>query len=62
MIIDKNLNKYIILAEDNILQALQKISANKNRIIFSYIIYIIFSIIMYTPLIQKKANGFNRET
>lgn len=35
MIIDKNLSKYIIFAEDDIINALKKISDNKNRIIFS---------------------------
>ena len=35
MIIDKNLSKYIVFAEDDILNALKKISDNKNRIIFS---------------------------
>jgi N-acetylneuraminate synthase len=35
MIIDKNLLKYIVFAEDDILNALKKISDNKNRIIFS---------------------------
>ncbi|PHV64205.1 N-acetylneuraminate synthase family protein [Cyanobacterium aponinum] len=35
MIIDKNLSKYIIFAEDDIINALKKISDNKRRIIFS---------------------------
>ncbi|HIK06689.1 MAG TPA: N-acetylneuraminate synthase family protein [Trichormus sp. M33_DOE_039] len=35
MIIDKNLSKYIVFAEDDIINALKKISDNKNRIIFS---------------------------
>lgn len=35
MIIDKNLAKYIIFAEDDIITALKKISDNKSRIIFS---------------------------
>ncbi|GBF82495.1 N-acetylneuraminate synthase family protein [Aphanothece sacrum] len=35
MLIDRNLSKYIIFAEDSILNALQKISDNKSRIIFS---------------------------
>jgi sialic acid synthase SpsE len=35
MIIEKNLAKYIIFAEDNIINALKKISDNKSRIIFS---------------------------
>ncbi|WP_066117248.1 N-acetylneuraminate synthase family protein [Geminocystis sp. NIES-3709] len=35
MIIDKNLSKYIVFAEDDIITALKKISDNKNRIIFS---------------------------
>lgn len=35
MLIDKNLAKYIVFAEDNILNALKKISDNKCRIIFS---------------------------
>jgi N-acetylneuraminate synthase len=35
MLIDKSLSKYIIFAEDSILNALKKISDNKSRIIFS---------------------------
>lgn len=35
MIIEKNLTKYIVFAEDEILTALKKISNNKSRIIFS---------------------------
>ncbi|WP_223342330.1 N-acetylneuraminate synthase family protein [Synechocystis sp. PCC 7339] len=35
MIIDKNLSKYIVFAEDDIITALKKISDNKSRIIFS---------------------------
>ncbi|UAJ72575.1 N-acetylneuraminate synthase family protein [Synechocystis sp. PCC 7339] len=35
MIIDKNLAKYIVFAEDDIITALKKISDNKSRIIFS---------------------------
>lgn len=35
MIIDKNLSKYIVFAEDDIINALKKISDNKRRIIFS---------------------------
>lgn len=35
MIIDKNLAPYIVFAEDTILNALQKISDNKSRIIFA---------------------------
>lgn len=35
MLIDKNLPRYIIFAEDSILTALHKISDNKSRIIFS---------------------------
>ncbi|OYQ61907.1 acetylneuraminic acid synthetase [Pseudanabaena sp. SR411] len=35
MIIDKNLSKYIVFAEDDIVVALRKISDNKSRIIFS---------------------------
>jgi sialic acid synthase SpsE/sugar phosphate isomerase/epimerase len=35
MIIDKNLSKYIVFAEDDIINALKKISDNKSRIIFS---------------------------
>lgn len=35
MFIDKNLSKYIVFAEDDIINALKKISDNKNRIIFS---------------------------
>ncbi|MBL1209490.1 N-acetylneuraminate synthase family protein [Geminocystis sp. GBBB08] len=35
MIIDKNLSKYIVFAEDDIINALKKINDNKHRIIFS---------------------------
>lgn len=35
MFIDRNLTKYIVFAEDSIINALQKISDNKSRIIFS---------------------------
>jgi sialic acid synthase SpsE/sugar phosphate isomerase/epimerase len=35
MIIDRNLSKYIVFAEDDIINALKKISDNKSRIIFS---------------------------
>ena len=35
MLIDRNLSKYIVFAEDSILNALKKISDNKSRIIFS---------------------------
>jgi sialic acid synthase SpsE/sugar phosphate isomerase/epimerase len=35
MQIDRNIGKYIVFAEDNILNALKKISDNKSRIIFS---------------------------
>jgi len=35
MIIDKSLAKYIVFAEDDIINALKKISDNKSRIIFS---------------------------
>jgi NeuB family len=35
MIIDKNLSKYIVFAENDIINALKKISDNKSRIIFS---------------------------
>jgi sialic acid synthase SpsE/sugar phosphate isomerase/epimerase len=35
MIIDKNINKYIVFAEDSLINALKKISDNQNRIIFS---------------------------
>ena len=35
MIIEKNLAKYIVFAEDNLINALKKISDNKSRIIFS---------------------------
>jgi sialic acid synthase SpsE/sugar phosphate isomerase/epimerase len=35
MIIDKDIKKYIFFSEENIIGALQKISANKSRIIFS---------------------------
>ena len=35
MLIDRNLSKYIVFAEDSVLNALKKISDNKNRIIFS---------------------------
>ncbi len=35
MLIDRNLAKYIVFAEDSILNALKKISDNKSRIIFS---------------------------
>lgn len=35
MIIDKNLAKYIVFSEDDIMTALKKISDNKSRIIFS---------------------------
>ncbi|MCL6434896.1 MAG: N-acetylneuraminate synthase family protein [Leptolyngbyaceae cyanobacterium HOT.MB2.61] len=35
MIIEKNLAKYIVFAEDDIINALKKISDNKSRIIFS---------------------------
>jgi sialic acid synthase SpsE/sugar phosphate isomerase/epimerase len=35
MLIDRNLSKYIVFAEDSILNALRKIGDNKNRIIFS---------------------------
>lgn len=35
MIIEKNLTKYIVFSEDDILTALKKISDNKSRIIFS---------------------------
>lgn len=35
MLIDKNLSKYIVFAEDDIVVALKKISDNKSRIIFS---------------------------
>ncbi|MEC4816733.1 MAG: N-acetylneuraminate synthase family protein [Scytonema sp. PMC 1069.18] len=35
MQIDRNLGKYIVFSEDNILNALKKISDNKSRIIFS---------------------------
>lgn len=35
MIIEKNLSKYIVFAEDDIINALKKISDNKSRIIFS---------------------------
>lgn len=35
MIIDKDITKYIVFSEDSIINALRKISDNKNRIIFS---------------------------
>ena len=35
MLIDRNIAKYIVFAEDSVLNALQKISDNKSRIIFS---------------------------
>ena len=35
MIIDKNIKKYIVFAEDSLLHALQKISGNKMRVIFA---------------------------
>lgn len=35
MLIDRNLSKYIVFAEDSILNALKKISDNKSRIIFA---------------------------
>lgn len=35
MLIDRNLSKYIVFAEDSILNTLKKISDNKSRIIFS---------------------------
>lgn len=35
MLIDRNISKYIVFAEDNILNALKKISDNKSRAIFS---------------------------
>lgn len=35
MLIDRNISKYIVFAEDSIINALQKISDNKSRIIFS---------------------------
>jgi N-acetylneuraminate synthase len=35
MLIDRNLSKYIVFAEDSIFNALKKISDNKSRIIFS---------------------------
>ncbi len=35
MLIDRNITKYIVFAEDSILNALKKISDNKSRVIFS---------------------------
>ena len=35
MLIDRNIAKYIVFAEDSVLNALQKISDYKSRIIFS---------------------------
>jgi N-acetylneuraminate synthase len=35
MIVDRNIAKYIVFAEDTILNALRKISDNKNRVVFS---------------------------
>jgi sialic acid synthase SpsE/sugar phosphate isomerase/epimerase len=35
MLVDRNLSKYIVFAEDSVLNALKKISDNKSRIIFS---------------------------
>lgn len=35
MLIDRNLSKYIVFAEDSILNALKKISDNKSRIVFA---------------------------
>ncbi|NEO98678.1 MAG: TIM barrel protein [Symploca sp. SIO2E9] len=35
MLIDRNITKYIVFAEDSILNALRKISDNKSRVIFS---------------------------
>ena len=35
MLIDRNLSKYIVFAEDSVINALKKISDNKSRIIFS---------------------------
>ena len=35
MIIERNISKYIVFYEDHLLKALEKISENKSRIIFS---------------------------
>ena len=35
MIIERNLSKYIVFSEDNLLNALRKISENKSRLVFS---------------------------
>ncbi len=35
MIVDRNITKYIVFAEDTILNALRRISDNKNRVVFS---------------------------
>src|SRR5687768_5264663 len=35
MIIERNLSRFIVFAEDSLLNALRKISLNKNRLVFS---------------------------
>ena len=35
MIIERNLSKHIVFSEDNLLNALRKISENKSRLVFS---------------------------